>query len=83
MAETTIPVFRPTLEEMAVGLQQYIETIEPQVQPHGLCKIVPPEGWWTTKPNYRELIDSTADKKLITAPVRGGYDPASPCSPGL
>ena len=38
------PVFRPTLEEFADPLR-YIESIFPQAEAAGICKVIPPEGW--------------------------------------
>jgi len=40
----------------AVGIEKYVESIEPHVRPHGICKVVPPLGWWAEAPNYLELI---------------------------
>ena len=68
MASCTCPVFRPTLEEFSMGFEKYIEIIEPQVRPHGICKIVPPKGWWDA-PDYEALIQASK-KTDIPYPVR-------------
>ena len=51
-----------------MGFEKYIETIEPQVWPHGICKIVPPKGWWDA-PDYEALIQASK-KTDIPYPVR-------------
>lgn len=35
----------------------------------GICKIVPPDGWWLAL-DYRKLIESTADQRAIHSPVK-------------
>ena len=55
MATTTCPVFYPTLEEFSQGLEKYIESVESRVKPYGICKVVPPAGWWTP-PDYDKVI---------------------------
>lgn len=37
------PVFRPTPDEFAMGPIEYIEKIRDIAEPHGICKIIPPE----------------------------------------
>ena len=47
ISQTTFP--------LTVGIEKYVESIEVQVLPHGICKVIPPDGWWKA-PNYLELI---------------------------
>jgi len=38
------PVYYPTIEEFADPIK-FINSIAPQASQHGICRIVPPEGW--------------------------------------
>ena len=38
------PVFYPTSEEFADPMA-FIDSIGPSAKPHGMCKVIPPEGW--------------------------------------
>lgn len=80
--ETTCPVFRPTLEEFSQGFQQYVESVEQDVlgSGHGICKVIPPAGWWTA-PDYRALVEDSTGEKMVKSPVtqliagkRGNYE---------
>jgi len=68
MTTSTCPVFHPTLEEFGVGIEKYVESVEPLVRPHGICKVIPPEGWWEA-PNYDTLIQQST-KHAIPCPVK-------------
>lgn len=60
MASCTCPVFRPSLEEFR-DFQAYLENIEPHVCAYGICKIIPPEGWWQTPIEVEQIcrVDGT------------------------
>jgi histone demethylase JARID1 len=38
------PVLRPSQEEWADPLR-YLSSVRPLVEPYGMCRIIPPEGW--------------------------------------
>ena len=46
MSDTTCPVFRPTLSEFEGGFEAYVESISAVAASKGICKVIPPEGWW-------------------------------------
>lgn len=56
MAETTCPIFYPTLEEFE-NFYQYINRVEKTLQDlHvGICKIVPPKGWFHRDYDLKQL----------------------------
>jgi len=58
------PVFRPTAEEFADPLA-YIDSIRAEAEPHGICKIVPPEGW-----KVPCAVDWTSPKRFNTKKQR-------------
>lgn len=45
MSSCTCPVFRPSLEEFR-DFQGFVAAIEDEAFEAGICKIIPPEGWW-------------------------------------
>ena len=45
MSSTTCPVFRPTLDEFK-NFSKYIRRIEKNNENIGICKIIPPLGWF-------------------------------------
>lgn len=49
-----VPVFHPTEEEFA-DFYKYVTSIESEVQPFGLCKIIPPASWVPRKSGYDNL----------------------------
>ena len=51
-----------------MGIEKYVESIEPRVLPHGICKIIPPAGWWDA-PNYDEVV-AASQRGAIPCPVR-------------
>eukprot|EP00658_Telonema_sp_P-2_P030900 TRINITY_DN23247_c0_g1_i1.p1 TRINITY_DN23247_c0_g1~~TRINITY_DN23247_c0_g1_i1.p1 ORF type:complete len:231 (-),score=75.25 TRINITY_DN23247_c0_g1_i1:116-808(-) len=53
---TPCHVFRPTLEEF-MDMTEYIKTIELANPTMGICKIIPPDGWFPRKQDYHEVAD--------------------------
>lgn len=39
------PVFRPTAEEFGSDPLEFVAKIRDQVEPYGICKIIPPKTW--------------------------------------
>eukprot|EP00658_Telonema_sp_P-2_P057007 TRINITY_DN4546_c0_g2_i1.p1 TRINITY_DN4546_c0_g2~~TRINITY_DN4546_c0_g2_i1.p1 ORF type:complete len:324 (-),score=68.45 TRINITY_DN4546_c0_g2_i1:116-1087(-) len=46
MGDTTCPVFRPSMAEFSGGFEKYVHSIWAESMKHGICKVVPPHGWW-------------------------------------
>lgn len=78
MASCTCPVFRPSLEEFR-DFQAYLGRIEPHAWASGICKIIPPEGWWQTPREVEQIcrVDGTM-YALCVAPTAGTVLPLSP-----
>eukprot|EP00617_Octactis_speculum_P025403 CAMPEP_0185756392 /NCGR_PEP_ID=MMETSP1174-20130828/14823_1 /TAXON_ID=35687 /ORGANISM="Dictyocha speculum, Strain CCMP1381" /LENGTH=534 /DNA_ID=CAMNT_0028435335 /DNA_START=224 /DNA_END=1831 /DNA_ORIENTATION=+ len=57
------------MEEFCGGFQAFVERIEPAVTPHGICKIIPPKGWWK-RLDYRSHIEKSRFDNVITTPIR-------------
>ncbi len=68
MSKTTCPVFRPTLEEFR-NFSAYIDKIDSKIGDAGLCKVIPPEGWYTP-PSDAELEKLWEEKKLLVPPIK-------------
>lgn len=45
MDRADCPVYRPTRKDMAKSMEKFIEGIEAESAPYGICKITPPLGW--------------------------------------
>ncbi|KAJ8598798.1 hypothetical protein CTAYLR_008651 [Chrysophaeum taylorii] len=70
MARCTCPVFRPSLAEFR-DFQGYLARIEEEAMESGICKIVPPEGWWLTPAEVAALcsVDGEFGDCEISGPV--------------
>ncbi|EWM21898.1 lysine-specific demethylase 4c isoform 1 [Nannochloropsis gaditana] len=68
MSSTTCPVFRPSREEFK-NFSAYIDKIDSRVGNAGLCKIIPPEGWYDT-PTEAEFEGMWAERGLVVPPIK-------------
>lgn len=66
MSTTTCPVFYPT-EEQFSNFKLYIHQIKDECKNIGICKIVPPTGWF--KRSY-DLKDLDEQIKVIETPIK-------------
>jgi len=58
------PVFYPTLAEMnSMSLEQYVESIEEQLEEYGIGRIVPPAGWTPRAGGYED-VDFRVEKAI-------------------
>lgn len=52
----TAPVFYPTADDIKHStFEAYVESVEPQWGPVGVCRIVAPEGWSPRRAGYDDL----------------------------
>ena len=56
MSRTTCKVYYPTLDEFR-SFQSYLASIESEAAACGICKIVPPEGYWHSLGDMAKLCD--------------------------
>lgn len=52
-----VPVFYPTMEDMALPFETFIEKVEDRIAAVGIAKIVPPPGWTPRAQGYENLAD--------------------------
>ena len=71
MVELECPVFRPTLEDVrSLTFEEYVESIEPQWGPAGVCRIVAPEGWTPRRAGYDDLGGLLLPRCAKATPIR-------------
>ena len=62
------PVFRPTAAEFSEP-GRYFQSIMPQMEPYGMCKVVPPPGW-TPHPWSGHMPKGFTERSVITSRMR-------------
>ena len=62
------PVFRPTAAEFSEP-GRYFQLIMPQMEPYGMCKVVPPPGW-TPQPWSGRMPKGFTERSVITSRMR-------------
>ena len=62
------PVYRPTAAEF-VEPGRYFQSILPQMEPYGMCKVVPPPGW-TPQPYSGRLPKGFNERSAPPQPLR-------------
>lgn len=75
MAETTCPVFRPTMEEFS-NFSSYMDTIETKASRVGLCKIIPPQEWLQNNTVSLDDMDfniQTPVKQCLSSGAKGVF----------
>jgi len=68
MSKTTCPVFRPTMDDFK-NFSAYIDKIDRKIGDAGLCKVIPPEGWYTP-PTEAEFERMWEEKQLLIPPIK-------------
>eukprot|EP00898_Chlorokybus_atmophyticus_P004585 jgi/Chlat1/5127/Chrsp33S05029 len=60
------PVFQATWDDVNAPFEKFIEKIEEEAAPYGICKIIPPAGWTPRKGGY----DDSLQDRVIEKPIR-------------
>ncbi|CAI7835432.1 unnamed protein product [Closterium sp. NIES-54] len=64
LGDAQVPIFRPTLEEMAAGFEAYVEQIEAEAWEYGICVIEPPPEWQPRSRGYEDVEVWTIPKPI-------------------
>ena len=72
--KSDVPVFRPSLEQLAGSFEAYVENIERKIGGPGIAKIVAPKGWTPRKRGYKKVdIQIPQPIKQLATGSRGLY----------
>jgi jumonji domain-containing protein 2 len=75
------PVFTPSLEDVRnLTFEEYVESVEPQWGPVGVCRIVSPEGWSPRRAGYGDLdrISLPRSGAICVEAARGTFPGTAP-----
>jgi len=71
MSATTCPIFHPTIDQL-VNFEKYIEeVVDPARGKAGVCKIIPPEGWFKRDYDWETLNREIKVRNPVQQCVRG------------
>ena len=60
MDRADCPCYRPSRKDMSRSMEKFIESIEAESGPYGICKITPPSGWTPCAQGYQGQDSDTS-----------------------